>query len=300
MFEFRELKYFLTVVQEMHFTRAAEMLHMTQPALSRAIQHMEERLGEPLFCRHQNKEISLTPLGEILYNEAKLTIMQVARSDQILRRAVARKGDIIEIGFTMTSILGHLPARLQVFHARHPGIEIHTCVLPIESLLAKLQERALDIICVDSSVIGSGLDSSPLPALPMAVALHHTHRLACGEAPVALADLKDDVFILPTPHKIYELYNLFRSVCREAGFEPNCQYFADSAVEGIGLVAANLAVDLMHELPLIRPASNVVLKRISPEIPLEMQLVWRRGDVSEQTVKFLEAHRSFAAQTRSR
>jgi DNA-binding transcriptional LysR family regulator len=287
MLEIRQLQYFLAVVHEMHFTKAAERLHVAQPALSKSVQQMESTLGAQLFIRHPNKEISLTPLGKIFYIEAKRTIEQVERSRIVLRRAVLGKVQSLSLGYTITTILGPLSGLVASFHAKYPQVELRTLALPIHLLLEKLHDGELDLICADSGVIDAELESAPLPPLPMAVALHCSHRLAAERGDIALTDLAEEVFILPTPHKVYELYNLFRSFCLNAGFDPNCQYYADSALEGIGLVAANLGVDLVHELPLILCVDQVVVRRIAPLIPLHMYLIWRRGDVPEYAAHFL-------------
>ncbi|MTJ82278.1 MAG: LysR family transcriptional regulator [Telmatospirillum sp.] len=287
MIEIRHFRYFLAVAQEMHFTRAARTLHIAQPALSQNIRHIEEEIGAPLFIRRNNRDLALTPVGKVFYAEALRTLEQVERSKHVIDSAVRGEMGSLSVGFTVTTILGELPDRLRAFSEACPDVELITRELPIDALLAKLRSGQLEIICIDSAPIDPDLESVALPPLPLVVALNWKHRLAGHRAPLPLAKLAGEIFILPTPYRDYTLYDMFVRLCREAGFEPRCKYYADSAVGGIGLVAANLAVDLMHELPMIQCPKEVVWKRVTPDIPLEMRLVWRRGDMTDTMRKFL-------------
>jgi DNA-binding transcriptional LysR family regulator len=279
MIEVRHLKYFVALVNEMHFTKAAQQLHIAQPALSQNIRQIEDELGAKLLVR-THREMSLTPAGRAFYHEACLALQQLERVQTAVRRAVRGEAGSLAIGFTVTTILGNLPQVLSRFKDAYPEVDLTVREHAVDTLVAMLRSGQLDIVCVDSGVVDARLDSKPLPPLPMVVALNGRHRLAADPGPIRLAELADETFILPTPYKEYTLYDMFVRTCRDAGFEPKCKYFADSALGGIGLVAANLAVDLMHELPNIRP-HGVVWRRISdPQVPLQMQLVWRRDDVS--------------------
>jgi DNA-binding transcriptional LysR family regulator len=279
MIEVRHLKYFVALVNEMHFTKAAQQLHIAQPALSQNIRQIEDELGARLLVR-TNRDVALTPAGRVFYQEACLTLQQLERTQNAVRRAVRGEAGSLAIGFTVTTILGDLPRALSRFKDHYPEVELMVRDLPVDTLVAMLRNGQLDVICVDSGVVDPRLESKALAPLPMVVALNARHPLAADTGPIRLAELANDTFILPTPYKEYTLYDMFVRTCRDAGFEPNCKYFADSALGGIGLVAANLAVDLMHELPTIRPR-EVVWRRISdPQVPLAMQLVWRKDDVS--------------------
>jgi DNA-binding transcriptional LysR family regulator len=285
--EIRHLKYFVTLVNEMHFTKAAKQLHIAQPALSQNIRQIELALGAQLLVR-TNREVTLTPAGRVFYREACQLLQQMGRTENAVRRAVRGEAGSLAIGFTVTTILGELPNVLSRYKDQYPDIELMVRELPIDTMVSMLRNGQLDLICADSSIVDAKFDSKLLPPLPMVAALNCRHRLAGESGPIHLSELADDVFILPTPYKEYTLYDMFVRTCREAGFEPNCKYFADSAVGGIGLVAANLAVDLMHELPTIYPR-EVVWRRISdPQIPLEMAVVWRKGDVSTPAQKLID------------
>jgi len=286
--EIRHFKYFLALVNEMNFTKAAKQLHIAQPALSQNIRQIEDELGAELFKRN-NREITLTNAGKVFYGEAKRTLEQFERSKESVRQAVRAGTGVLSIGYTASSIFSDLPSRLQIFKTSYPEVELITRELSIDSLIAYLRHGQLDLICTDSTVVDPRLDSMCTSPMPMVVTLNRHHRLSGSREPVALSKFAHDVFVMATPYKDYTLYDLFLRTCMEAGFEPDVKYHADSVTGGVGLVVANLCVQLMHDLPLFQCPKEVVQRRISePEITMSMHLVWRRGDLSGVGKRFIE------------
>lgn len=118
--ELRHLRYFLAVAEELHFTRAAERLHIGQPPLSQQIQALEAELGAPLFRRHQRK-VELTAAGQQLLPRARQILADSAAAAAAVRRAADGETGELRIGFTsslpLTPILHH---SLQHYRQAYP------------------------------------------------------------------------------------------------------------------------------------------------------------------------------------
>lgn len=121
--ELRSWRQFLTLAQTLHFGRAAELLHMTQPPLTLAIQQLERRLGATLFERTR-RSVALTPVGAALVEPARLLLQQAAAMTVRARGALAGEVGRVRLGFVSTIGFGPLPTWLRAFRDAQPGIHI--------------------------------------------------------------------------------------------------------------------------------------------------------------------------------
>ncbi len=143
--ELRHLRYFAAVAETRHFGRAAERLHLAQPALSQSIRQLENELGAPLFTR-TTRQVSLTPAGEFLHEEAQRVLGAVEDSVRGVRRIAGGRLGLVRIAFTGTAAFTHLPRIARTVKRDLPGValEIHADLLtPAQS--AGLREGSLDL-----------------------------------------------------------------------------------------------------------------------------------------------------------
>src|SRR5215217_5179182 len=141
--DFHQLRSFVQVAQEGSFTRAAEKLFLTQPALSLQIKALETELGTPLFER-RNRQIFLTEAGHIVLQRAKelLGVAEQLRQDVADYQGVQRGR--VRIGTSDTTCLYILPDLVQRFRAQFPSIEIHLTNKPSEEVAVLLKEGLVD------------------------------------------------------------------------------------------------------------------------------------------------------------
>src|SRR5271157_5388401 len=124
-----QLEYFVAVVEEGQFTRAATRLHLAQPALSHSIAQLEESLGFKLLERHP-RGVSLTPEGERFYEKARLAVAAAAEaSEAALSLARAEKG-MVEWGFVVAPPGLHSPGPLRAVSQMRPDIDVRFRELP--------------------------------------------------------------------------------------------------------------------------------------------------------------------------
>src|SRR5262245_56936508 len=133
----RQLRYFVALAEQLHFGRAAALLHISQPPLSRAIQGLEEQLGARLFARSRRK-VELTAEGARFYDEAKRLLGQLERAAQEVGAMAAGESGRLRLGFVSLADYGVLPELLKGFKTARPGVS-----LALREMLSPDQAAAL-------------------------------------------------------------------------------------------------------------------------------------------------------------
>ncbi|EKY3878930.1 LysR family transcriptional regulator [Enterobacter hormaechei] len=122
--ELRHLRYFLAVAEEEHFGRAAERLHIVQPALSMQIKALETELGGPLFIR-TSRRVELTEAGSLLLSEARLMLEQMEHTRLAVQRAIRGETGRVRVGFAGNAIFsGKMITDVRRFRKTHPDAEV--------------------------------------------------------------------------------------------------------------------------------------------------------------------------------
>jgi DNA-binding transcriptional LysR family regulator len=142
--DLRRLQYFVTVAQERNFTRAAERLHVAQPALSRQVRLLEKELGVDLMYRTTH-EFELTEAGEFLLEQGTALL---AAADELWRSArrygTGERGEVV-VAYGASASYETAPRLLQALAECHPGITITTAVKSVGEIVAGLQDRSIDV-----------------------------------------------------------------------------------------------------------------------------------------------------------
>ncbi|WP_157548111.1 LysR family transcriptional regulator [Nonomuraea candida] len=214
--ELRQLRYFVTLAEELHFGRAAAREHIVQSALSQQIQRLERELGVRLLNRSTH-HVDLTAAGAAFLVEARQILDHVGRAAQAARNAagsapVLRAG-IIDAGYdTMPQILRELQ------HA-HPGLTIHQVEAGTPEQYRQLADGRLDIAIGHASQAPAEVTSKLVRLDPLGVLVPDEHRFAeLGGVPVAA--LADELLLLGEESQTPELNQFVITLCRSAGFAP--------------------------------------------------------------------------------
>ena len=142
--EIRTLEYFLAVAQEENISRAAEVLHVTQPTLSRQMTQLEEELGVPLFVRGKGKRLSLTDAGVVLQHRAEEVVMLKDKIESEFR-SPEEVGGVISIGSGMLSASRVLPAVMDGFRKKYPKVQYKLYTNSAEYIKEQLEQGTLDM-----------------------------------------------------------------------------------------------------------------------------------------------------------
>lgn len=271
--ELRHLVYFVAVAERLNFSRAAEHLHVAQPAISQQIHSLEKELGEPLFER-VGKRVQLTDAGQALLPHARLILSAVeAARNEIRERGKLLKGTV-KLGAPPTVSANLLPAKLTAFEKKYPGLDVRLREAGTDTLLKLVEQGELDLAIVSTDLLPTGIDSQPFLEETYVVAVNTKHPFS-HRAAVAMADLAEESFILfPDGYKLREVTLI---ACRTAGFEPHIALDGGSMQSTLQFVAAGLGVAVVPQLALTNAKGIVALTITDQTLLRSLGLVWRKG-----------------------
>lgn len=293
--ELRHLRYFVTVATELHFGRAAEKLHISQPPLSMQIRALEDELGVVLLHRTR-RHVSLTRAGKAFLEDAR-QILQ--RADQAVRTARrAERGEIGElaVGFISVADYNLLPVVLREFRRQYPMVKLSLKESTTDAQIADLIDGRIDVGFLLPPVAESSIESEPILREPLIAALPERHPLANGKGPVSLAALANAPFIITPRQMAPGLYDDIVSFCHAAGFSPQITQEAIQMQTVISLVSAEMGVALIPRSLRNLQRTGVVYKSLKETSPMsEIRLAWRSGDSLPALQLFLGLARQIAA-----
>jgi DNA-binding transcriptional LysR family regulator len=177
MIDLRQLRYFVAVAETLHFSRAAERLHLTQPALSRQIAALETLLSVKLIDRH-SRRVQLTHAGARFLTDARAILASVDEACRNARAAEAGELGELTIGFMMHAAYSSVPALTRRLLAEAPGVQIHLRETMPSILVAGVLEGRFDAGISFSPGPMRGLETKVLHREPLCLAAPAGHRFA--------------------------------------------------------------------------------------------------------------------------
>ncbi|MGW5469199.1 LysR family transcriptional regulator [Streptomyces chartreusis] len=293
----RDLRYFVAVAEELHFTRAAERLYVSQPALSKQVRALERLLGVELF-RRDPQGVTLTEAGEALLPHARRVLDAWSEGSAALEAARAAARTTLVVGMsTSPGRGGLLPAIRSRFTAAHPDTVLRLRQVSWEDPTAGLADGDADIAFVwlplpDAERYGWTVVAEE----PRLVALPQTHRLA-SRPEIEFADLLDEPF-LALPAGAGPLRDYWLALEERAGRPPRIGAEIAGTEETYEALVAGLGVCLVAtgNAPLIT-LGGVVTRPVRGLAPSRFALAWRREDARRPLVRaYAEACRRVAGE----
>lgn len=286
--ELRYLRYFIAVAQTRNFTRAAEVLGISQPPLSQQIQRLEREVGTPLLHR-LTRGVELTDAGAAFYEDARKI---VALSDAALEKAkgIARGvNGKLYLGVTSSNAFhSTIFSTIAQFHHDYPNVALHQKEANMATLMHELDEGVIDAAFVRLPCDSSKFFNLRMIARePMLIALHHRHPLA-GRRALALADLQDTPPIVFPQQVAPGLYDLIDSACREAGIHMENKIQASQFSSSLSMVAAGFGFALIPESMACFHHPQLTFQRMkAPALQTEVALAWRKFERSPTVKRFI-------------
>jgi DNA-binding transcriptional LysR family regulator len=285
--ELRHLRYFLAVAEELNFSRAAERLHIAQPALSAQIRSLETQAGCELFARTTRK-VELTPAGKLLLEDARDI---VARADEAAAKLVAaargRRG-LVRICF-----VAHGAGETQTEILRRAGIElaeIETELVEsgsLEETQRQVRDYETDLGFIWRPVLYDELATKTLCAERKLACMHVEHRLAAKPAVVA-DDLLTEPIVAPWDLYSDEMLDYWFTPFRPKGRRPDDPH-ARSIEECLSLVVRRAAIFCVPEsVQRFFPRPEIVFRPIIDVAPAEVALAWHRDVRNPAVLPFVE------------
>ncbi|KUJ70911.1 LysR family transcriptional regulator [Streptomyces albus subsp. albus] len=273
----RDLRYFVAVAEELNFTRAAERLFLSQPALSKQIRQLEELLRVRLFNRDR-RTVSLTASGEALLPRARELIQLWDEAQRAVGDAAAAEAAVLTVGVSSSVGRGLLAAARARFAERHPAWRIRVRQINWEDPTAGLASGEVDVALIWLPVPGQEAFTVRVVASePRWVALPVGHRLA-DRAEIAFEELLDEPF-LALPDSAGPLRDFWLAVT-ERGGRPvrigatvsNADETFEAVEEGSGVVLLSSGNAAIYQRP------GVAARPVTGLSPSELALAWRPGD----------------------
>jgi DNA-binding transcriptional LysR family regulator len=291
--ELRRLRYFVAVATERNFTRAAERLHVAQPALSRQVRLLERELGVELL-RRTTHEVTLTDAGRFLLERAPGLLNATDDLWRAVRGFGAGERGSVVLGYGTSAGYETAPRLLETLADEVPALEITTRVMATGDILDAVGEGALDAGLVRCPLARDGLEAHVVRHERQGVLLRGDHPLAAGPS-VALTQL-DDVPLLLHPRAANPgHYDAVLALCRAAGVEPRVlERSAELDLAQTPVVDGRAVAVVGESSRTVLPAA-LTWVALSPPAVLEVALVVRAHDRSPALDRLLAAARDAAA-----
>jgi DNA-binding transcriptional LysR family regulator len=253
----RRLRYFLTVADEQNFTRAAERLHVAQPALSRQLRLLEQDLGVELM-RRTTHTFELTDAGEYLLEHGRELVQQAEALDRTLRSFAAGSAGRIVVAYGTSAGYDTAPRLLTAIGERLPELEVSTRVLSVDEIVAGLGDGAIDVGIVRCPPAAAGVESWLLRLEPQGVLVPDSHPLA-GEPEVRLDALRGETVLLHHRDANPGHYDAVLELLARAGVEPRVE-------------VRDVSVDFQHT-PVLRGRAVAIVGE-STRVSVHPRLTW--------------------------
>jgi DNA-binding transcriptional LysR family regulator len=291
----RRLACFVAVAEELHFTRAAARLRLTQSALSQQIARLESELGVGLISRG-GRRVTLTAAGEVFLAGARATLAQAMQAAEAARRAARGEVGRIALAFADAAPLGILPGLVSHFRAACPDVHLALTEMMTSDAVEAILRRKIDAALLRPMPGTEELETLILWREPYVVALPAAHPLA-AEGPVRLEQLRDEAFVATSPAKARYIDWRFRSALARAGIQPRVVQEANQLTALAGLVGAGLGVAFLPASAARLALEGVVYRPISgPDAPsTEMALAWRRDETAPTVGRLVAVARRMAS-----
>jgi DNA-binding transcriptional LysR family regulator len=284
---------FTTVADELHYGRAADRLHITQPALSRQIRDLELALGVRLFDR-TSRRVVLSQAGQAVLGQARRVLTESDRAVRLARLAAHGERGELAIAALPAAALGVLPAIIRAYRGAHPAIGVRIAESFDDEQLTALTAGRIDAGFLRAAAAPPGIRLQTLLTEPVMAGLPADHRLARHDR-IALSELAAEPFVFFPRHRSVLAYDEFIASCRAAGFSPAIAQEA-SGISALGLVAAGLGVTVVAASYQALSLEGVRFVPVAGH-QLALQVAWAADNTNTALPAFLETARQVASQT---
>ena len=243
--ELRHLRYFVAVVEEQSFTKAAEKLFIAQPPLSRQIQNLEQELGIQLFERG-SRPLKTTEAGQFFYQHA-VKLLSNAEEIKSMTKRVGIADRTVSIGFVGSLLFGLLSRIVYLFKQQHPHLKIEMVEMTTNDQIQALKEGRIDVGFGRLRISDPAVKRILLREERLMVAVHSSLPLAAQKEGVFLADVVDQQLFLYPNHNKPNFSTQIRSVFSEHGLEPRKIREVGELQLALGFVAAGEGVCIVPE-----------------------------------------------------
>lgn len=285
--DIRHLHYFIEVAKHANFTKAASVLHISQPSLSKTIKHMEEKLNVTLFNRTA-RNLQLTDAGKALLFNAKEVLHAYQNLTTELNDVVNMKKGVIKIGIPPIIGAAYCSNMINQFIEKYPTIDITLREVGTKTITEEVEDGTLDVgfICNMPDKKGN-FEVKGILEDPLALIVHHEHELAKLNH-IEFSDIEDEPIIMY--RRDFSLYDNILTECSKHNFSPHIVCESSQKDFMIEMVKAKLGIALLPkkicELMMDERLMTIPFKE--PTVHLELGIIWGKNTYLSYAVrKFL-------------
>ena len=285
--ELRHLRYFITVAEELNFSKAALKLYTAQPSLSQQIKDLEDEIGVKLLNRTKRK-VELTEEGAIFLEQARLTIAQAEKAVRLAREAHLSKQQILKIGFITTAEVRVFPKILPNLRMLYPNIKVDLQILNGNDQYRALKKGDLDIVFSRQSFDDPEIANFVVLQDTLALFLAKQHPLAALET-IPLQAL-NDVNLIMSKASAYGIMNqAILAFFKQHNIQPHIEEKTENMVENIAEIEQGLSCSILPQYldPFIK-LDHIAVRQLECDLPtLDLYVSHRKHNNNAAVEKFL-------------
>jgi DNA-binding transcriptional LysR family regulator len=287
-YDLKHLATFVAVAEELNFHRAAERLNIAQPAVSRVVLELEDRLGVKLLERTTRK-VRLTESGRYLLEEAREILDRIDVAENTVRLLASGTKAILRIGYT--TITGHslVPDIAREFKLANPNVRLELTYLHSPAQRDKILQDEIDFGFIEGSFQSSEIETRPVAHHRLVALLPPEHPLARKKA-LTIDDLAREQLVMGTYAEWPTLRRIVVDAFQSTGQVMTVAQEAPSLVGILGLVTAGVGITIFTGMPRFCGEQAIVPRPIitDPPVIVESHLAWRRASISSAMRRFIE------------
>jgi DNA-binding transcriptional LysR family regulator len=287
-FDLRHLATFSAVAEELNFRRAAERLSMAQPAVSRIVMELEERLGVKLLERTTRK-VRLTVAGRYLLEETREILGRVEAAGNTARLLATGTKAILRVGYT--TITGHslVPDIAREFRRGNPDVRLELTYLTSPAQRDMILQQEIDFGFIEGSFPSPEIETRRVAKHRLVVLMPPHHPFA-SKSSVTVDELAREPLVLGTLSEWPTFRRVIVDIFQQAGLVLSVHQEASSLTGILGLVTADVGVTVFCGMPRFCSEQAIVARPLvtHPPMIVETHLAWRRTSTSEAMRRFVE------------
>ncbi len=297
--DLRNLSAFVAVAEELNFHRAAERLTIAQPALSRIVRDLEERLGVKLLERTTRK-VRLTDTGRYLLEEAQDILGRVDAAEHAVRQLAAGSKGLLHIGYT--TITGHslVPDIAREFRAANPDVRLELTYLTSPVQRDRILQGEIHFGFIEGSFQSPDIETVPVARHKLVALMPPDHPLAAKQS-LTIADLAKQQLIIGTNAEWPTFRRIVTNAFQNAGQVLTIGQEASSLTGILGLVTAGMGMTIFCGVPRFCGEKAIVARPVvtHPPVIVETYLAWRRASTSLVMRRFIETSQAVGKRYRT-
>lgn len=284
---FKQLRYFLTLAEELHFGRAAEKLNISQPPLSASLKQLEHALGFPLMER-TNKMVRLTPAGATFAEHARRMLNQLSAAETIAAQMAKGAVGKVTVAFVPSMLFRQLPPLLKTFQENHPDIELILHEMNTTRQIEALLDREIDIGFVHKVPFPPDIAQHTLETERLVCCVPRDHRLA-GCSRIRLSELAGERVLTFSREFAAHFHDRIAGLLRVARVETFPHYHIRHWFTVVALVGQGMGVALVPQSLRNSAFANVAYLEIEErEAEHQVSLIWHRDAPPQAARLFLQ------------